>query len=210
MNIPNEYKNLSAIAKASGKRLNNWVNRSEGKKAIANFKLKYPKIDEPLLTKKGRGGGTWGHPELAAIFAAWCDPQFVGFQQAIIDRQSAVLKRLNELVPCRSDGGLISTTQYHRDEDLIYRWLNKNSDGEDCVKWLLNCKWSQVTPAKGVRDLWLWGQFDRLIDVIFSRQTTLTSTQFRLLINEFESLTQKETGYQMEFGVFGTNPLTSR
>jgi KilA-N domain len=76
MNIPTEYKNLSVIAKASGTRLNNWVNRSVGKKAIADFKLKYPEIEYPLVTKKGRGGGTWGHPELAAIFAAWCDPRF--------------------------------------------------------------------------------------------------------------------------------------
>jgi hypothetical protein len=76
MNIPNEYKNLSAIAKASGKRLSNWVNRSEGKKAIVDFKLKYPEIDLALVTKQGKGGGTWAHPELAAVFAAWCNPMF--------------------------------------------------------------------------------------------------------------------------------------
>jgi KilA-N domain len=76
MNIPNEYKNLSAIAKASGKRLNNWVNYPVGKRAINDFKLKYPKIDQPLVTKQGKGGGTWAHPELAAIFTAWCNPRF--------------------------------------------------------------------------------------------------------------------------------------
>lgn len=57
MNIPVEYKNLSTIAKASGKRLGNWVDRSEGKKAIIDFKLKYPEIDSPLVTKEGKGGG---------------------------------------------------------------------------------------------------------------------------------------------------------
>jgi KilA-N domain len=88
MNIPNEYKNLSAIAKASGTRLNNWVNRLVGKKAIVDFKLKYPEIDHPLITKKGKGGGTWGHPELAAIFAAWCNPQFT----AEVVEQNALLQ----------------------------------------------------------------------------------------------------------------------
>ena len=94
MNIPNEYKNLSEIAKASGKRLNNWVNRSEGKKAIADFKLKYPEIDNPLVTKQGKGGGTWGHPELAAIFATWCDPRFT----AAVVEQNVQLREQNELL----------------------------------------------------------------------------------------------------------------
>ncbi len=94
MNIPNEYKNLSAIAKASGKRLGNWVNYPVGRKAIADFKLKYPEIDEPLVTKKGRGGGTWGHPELAAIFAAWCNPSFT----AEVVEQNVQLREQNELL----------------------------------------------------------------------------------------------------------------
>lgn len=94
MNIPTEYKNFSAIAKASGKRLNKWVNGSGGKKAIADFKLKYPEIDHPLVTKKGKGGGTWGHPELAAIFAAWCNP---GFTAEVIE-QNVQLKEQNALL----------------------------------------------------------------------------------------------------------------
>jgi prophage antirepressor-like protein len=94
MNIPTEYKNLSAIAKASGTRLNDWVNRSVGKKAIADFKLKYPEIDQPLVTKKGKGGGTWVHPELAAIFAAWCNPKFT----AEVVEQNVQLKEQNVLL----------------------------------------------------------------------------------------------------------------
>jgi hypothetical protein len=94
MNIPAEYKNLSTIAKASGKRLNKWVNGSGGKKAIADFKLKYPEIDQPLVTKKGKGGGTWGHPELAAIFAAWCNPRFT----AEVVEQNVQLKEQNALL----------------------------------------------------------------------------------------------------------------
>ena len=94
MNIPPEYKNLSTIAKASGKRLDSWVNYPVGKKAISDFKLKYPEIDEPLVTKKGKGGGTWAHPELAAIFAAWCDPQFT----AAVVEQNVQLREQNELL----------------------------------------------------------------------------------------------------------------
>jgi hypothetical protein len=94
MNIPNEYRNLSVIAKANEKRLNDWVNRSVGEKAIAKFKLKYPEIDEPLVIKKGRGGGTWGHPELAAVFAAWCNPWFT----ANVVEQNVQLKDQNELL----------------------------------------------------------------------------------------------------------------
>jgi KilA-N domain len=94
MDIPSNYKNLSAIAKASGTRLNNWVNRSVGKDAIAEFQLKYPEIDSPLITKTGKGGGTWGHPELAAVFAAWCDPRFT----AEVVEQNAQLREQNELL----------------------------------------------------------------------------------------------------------------
>jgi hypothetical protein len=94
MNIPIEYKNLSTIAKASGKRLGNWIDYPVGKKAIADFKLKYPEIEHPLVTKKGKGGGTWGHPELAAIFAAWCNPQFT----AEVVEQNVQLKEQNALL----------------------------------------------------------------------------------------------------------------
>jgi hypothetical protein len=108
MNIPNEYKNLSTIAKASGKRLGNWVNYSVGKKAIADFNLKYPEIEHPLVTKQGKGGGTWAHPQLAAIFAAWCNPSFtaqvveqnaqVVEQNAQVIQQNIQLKEQNELL----------------------------------------------------------------------------------------------------------------
>jgi KilA-N domain len=94
MNIPTEYKNLSAIAKASGKRLDSWINYPVGKKAIIDFKLKYPEIDNPLVTKQGKGGGTWAHPELAAIFAAWCNPAFT----AQVVEQNIQLKEQNALL----------------------------------------------------------------------------------------------------------------
>ena len=65
-----------------------------GKKAIADFKLKYPEIDNPIVTKQGKGGGTWAHPELAAIFAAWCNP---GFTAKVVE-QNIQLKEQNALL----------------------------------------------------------------------------------------------------------------
>ncbi|WP_309729327.1 KilA-N domain-containing protein, partial [Chamaesiphon sp. OTE_75_metabat_556] len=45
---------------------------------------------------KGRSvdRGTWAHPELAAIFAAWCNPQFT----AEVVEQNVQLKEQNELL----------------------------------------------------------------------------------------------------------------
>jgi hypothetical protein len=78
MNIPTDYQNLSQIAKAAKKRLGSWVNQPVGKTAIAQFKLDHPEITEPIIVVQGRGKaqGTYAHPLLAAIFAAWCDPKF--------------------------------------------------------------------------------------------------------------------------------------
>ncbi|OIN07927.1 KilA-N domain-containing protein [Oceanisphaera psychrotolerans] len=35
--------------------------------------------------KRGRNGGTWGHPKLAVFFARWLDPKFAVFCDAVID-----------------------------------------------------------------------------------------------------------------------------
>lgn len=94
--IPNKYQNLSQIAKASGKALRSWVSQPVGKNAIAQFKLDHPEIEQPIITIRGRGKaqGTYAHPSLAAIFAAWCNPQFTA---AVVDenikirQQNAVL-----------------------------------------------------------------------------------------------------------------------
>ena len=88
MDIPIEYKNLTEIAEANGIRLDSWANRPVGKKAIFDFRVKYPEIEQPLITKIGKGGGTYAHPELAAIFIAWCDPAFIGE----LVKQNALLK----------------------------------------------------------------------------------------------------------------------
>lgn len=76
--IPESYKNLTQIAITFNVHLPNWIDRPVGKNAIAQFKLQHPDIAEPIITVRGRGKaqGTYAHPELAAIFAAWCNPQF--------------------------------------------------------------------------------------------------------------------------------------
>jgi hypothetical protein len=94
LNIPSDYKNLSTIAKASGKRLSNWVDQPVGKNAIAEFKLNRPQIQFPLITKEGKNGGTWAHSELAAVFAAWCNPQFA----AEVVKQNELLREQNKLL----------------------------------------------------------------------------------------------------------------
>jgi KilA-N domain len=132
MDIPSHYKNLSTIAKASGTRLNNWVNRSVGKEAIADFKLKYPENEQPLVTKKGRGCGTWGHPELAAIFAAWCNP---GFTAEVVE-QNVQLKEQNALLKEKIRTFQVSTPaqiesardETEKVEQMAYQAANKGAE----------------------------------------------------------------------------------
>lgn len=99
MNVPDNYKNLREIASASQKSLSNWVDKPSGKNAIAAFAKSHPEIENPIITKRGKGGGTYAHPELAAIFAAWCDPQFPGFQQKVIEFQRTKIQAMLPFIP---------------------------------------------------------------------------------------------------------------
>jgi hypothetical protein len=96
MNIPPNYKNLTNIAKVSQVQLNNWIGRAVGKRAVLEFHQSHPDILHPIIVVKGRSvdRGTWAHPELAAIFAAWCDPRFT----AEVIEQNAQLREQNELL----------------------------------------------------------------------------------------------------------------
>jgi hypothetical protein len=96
MNIPPNYKNLTNIAKVSQVQLNNWIGRAVGKRAVLEFHQSHPDILHPIIVVKGRSvdRGTWAHPELAAIFAAWCNPQFT----AEVVEQNAQLREQNELL----------------------------------------------------------------------------------------------------------------
>jgi hypothetical protein len=96
MNVPLNYKNLTNIAKVSQVQLNNWIGRSVGKRAVLEFRQSHPDILHPIIVVKGRSvdRGTWAHPELAAIFAAWCNPRFT----AEVVEQNAQLRDQNELL----------------------------------------------------------------------------------------------------------------
>ena len=94
MIIPSNYINISEIAKQSGKVLKTWANYPVGQKKISEFKATHPEIEDPIVTKRGKGGGTYAHPELAAIFAAWCNPNFT----AEVVKQNAQLKDQNALL----------------------------------------------------------------------------------------------------------------
>ena len=88
MRYPPSYKNLREIANSKNIRLDSWMNQPIGKNAIKSFIESHPEIDNPIITKRGKGGGTYAHPELAAIFIAWCDPAFI----AELVKQNSILK----------------------------------------------------------------------------------------------------------------------
>lgn len=84
MTIPSHYINLGTIAKSANKKTTDWTRQDPGKSQIAQFERNRPEIARPLIKLRGRNGGTWAHPELAAIFAAWCRVEFAGYQQQYI------------------------------------------------------------------------------------------------------------------------------
>ncbi|SDG85201.1 KilA-N domain-containing protein [Pseudomonas flavescens] len=57
---------------------------SRGKEAKA-LNLKLVKSTGLVITKSGRGGGTWLHPKLAVAFARWLDVRFAVWSDLHID-----------------------------------------------------------------------------------------------------------------------------
>ena len=66
--------NATIAADAFGKDLSNWVRSSETIEYIQE--LKSVESTEFIITKKGRNGGTWIHPDLTVLFARWCSVKF--------------------------------------------------------------------------------------------------------------------------------------
>jgi hypothetical protein len=75
--VDDGYINLNQIAKASGKRLDNWIRLKETTSLLREFKESqdYQNL-QPLVSTEGRNGGTWAHPDIAIQFAQWCNPSF--------------------------------------------------------------------------------------------------------------------------------------
>jgi len=74
------YVSLTDMAKAAGKRFNNW-NRLESTKSYLNTLSSVTQIGATELIQVFQGGdpekqGTWGHPKVALRFAQWCSDDF--------------------------------------------------------------------------------------------------------------------------------------
>lgn len=66
--------NATAAAERFNKDLSNWVRSVDAVSYIDA--LKSVENTDYLVTKKGRNGGTWLHPDLAVVFARWLDVRF--------------------------------------------------------------------------------------------------------------------------------------
>lgn len=74
------YVNLTAMAKASGKRINNYLRNRTTKDFIAELSA-VTRISATELVQVIRGGipeeqGTWGHPLVATHCGQWCSAKF--------------------------------------------------------------------------------------------------------------------------------------
>ena len=66
--------NATAAAERFNKDLSNWVRSVDAVSYIDA--LKSVENTDYVVTKKGRNGGTWLHPDLAVVFARWLDVRF--------------------------------------------------------------------------------------------------------------------------------------
>jgi KilA-N domain len=71
------YCNLNDIAKPFGKRVDNWMRLKSTTSLMREFEQdpSYNGVSG-VITKEGRGGGTYVHPDIAIQFAQWCSPGF--------------------------------------------------------------------------------------------------------------------------------------
>ncbi len=87
------YFNMTAAAKAFGKRLDHFMKSEEATLYISKLDkvLTTPKRGEFSLSpsvvepRMGRNGGTWAHPKLAVYFARWLDLDFAIWCDMVID-----------------------------------------------------------------------------------------------------------------------------
>lgn len=79
------YVNITAMAKATGKRVDNWMRLDETTSFLSEFSLD-PEYAGVLAIdpKQGRNGGTWVHPDVAIQFAQWVSPKFALFVSKLV------------------------------------------------------------------------------------------------------------------------------
>jgi KilA-N domain len=155
MNIPPNYRDLKAIATASNKLLTNWIDRPVGKAQIAAFSESHPEISQPIITKRGKGGGTYAHPALAAIFAVWCNPSLPADHHKIMKMAAQKISELTSKLPQPAPGITamkLSGFTVEHDELLGMTSLSvmANEHNVDLNKWL---KRGYITAASKVMAL---------------------------------------------------------
>ena len=81
--IDDGYINLNQMANATGKRVQDWLDNQGTKDLIEQFDLEQDlnhadqrDLKKAIDSRRGRGGGTWAHPDIAIQFAQWCSPAF--------------------------------------------------------------------------------------------------------------------------------------
>lgn len=75
--IADGYINLNQMAKATGKRIDNWTRLQQTTSLLREFTADPQYLGvEPIMAIEGRTGGTWAHPDIAVQFAQWCSPAF--------------------------------------------------------------------------------------------------------------------------------------
>jgi KilA-N domain len=141
MKPPSDYQNLNKIASSSGREVSTWVKQNPGKAQIAAFSESHPEIESPIITKRGKGGGTYAHPALAAIFAVWCNPSLPADHHELIKMAAEKISELTSKLPQPAPG--ITVMQLNgftleHDELLGMTSLSAiaNEHNVDLNKWL--------------------------------------------------------------------------
>ena len=85
------YMNLTRMAALNGKLVGHWLENKGTEELLIAFEeeqiLNTQESDNkkfPLISKRGRYGGTWAHPDIAIIFAQWCNPHFALFVSRLV------------------------------------------------------------------------------------------------------------------------------
>jgi len=177
MNIPQNYQSLTMIAQNSDKVLSNWLYFPVGKNAILSFKFAHPSIDQPIITKRGKGGGTYAHPLLAAQFASWCDPTFVShvvaqntelrIENTSLRDQLSTFMPASELDRINSQRNrLLSAESASVHENTVLIWLDNHptESAKVLARQIFNHPANIVGKSKKERDY--FNEFDNVIGYI--------------------------------------------
>ncbi|MGA3828093.1 KilA-N domain-containing protein [Pseudomonas chlororaphis] len=78
--------NATTVATLHGKRVDQWLNGSSTQQHLLELAIMGFHVDDLIQVHRGRTGGTWLHPKLAAEFARWIDLKFAIWCGLIIER----------------------------------------------------------------------------------------------------------------------------